>query len=297
MCDQCKEHNGILPTAAATSPKRLKLWELAEGLHCSIIGTCLTDEDLLGLAKRSRIEIPANAASYEVHSYFAAEAGKAGAVARALAKLLDRRYEGAIRKVSRCLCPDALGALWNGEARAGRVPPAYWAFLSAGHVPASLKTRIFGEVHMLSHVLGRSTHMLAARTLELDRRAAGLAERLHRETDRHASALTRRDAEIARLGGELSRSRRTFGLPVPLSGEAAEVLRPRDRRRLDRRERALVVARERARAAEAHVLQLEKRLQRMRSQPIRRTIAAPTCPAADVCNAIVEADRRRILYL
>src|SRR5262245_23867990 len=196
MCEKCSEVSDHLPLAAAGAAKRLKIWELQGGLQCSIVGTCLTHEDLLEVAKRCRLAILADAAPYDVHAYFVTEAGKVGPVARAVNKLLDRRYEGAIRKVGLCTCPDALGALWDEERRAGRVPSAYWALLSAGHAPDRLRTRIFGEVHMLSHLLGHSTHTLAAHASELDRRVASLQERLQRESARHAAALARRDAEI-----------------------------------------------------------------------------------------------------
>ena len=102
MCEKCKEH-GDTPEAE-TAPlrgKRLKLWEIAGGMHCSIIGTCLSHEDLMSLARRCRLNVPASLPAYEVHSFFVTRGSQDGPVARSLHKLLDNKFEGLIRKVGR----------------------------------------------------------------------------------------------------------------------------------------------------------------------------------------------------
>src|SRR5262245_23181360 len=171
MCDKCKAPDDDSSVRPSQRGKRLKLWEITGGTHCSIIGTCLSHEDLLALAKRCRLNVPADLPSYEVHSFFVNRAAEDGAIARALHKLLDQKFEGTIRKVSRCACENELTSVWEAEYASGRVSGAYWAFMSQAQLPADLKLRIFGEVHMLSHVLGRTTHQTAVRATDYATRA------------------------------------------------------------------------------------------------------------------------------
>jgi hypothetical protein len=291
MCDRCAspDHSG---TPRLKQPRRLKLWEIAETMHCSIVGTCLSHTDLLTVARRCRLEVPADTPEYDVHAYCVTHAGQEGPIARAMHKLLDQRHEGAIRKVMAFTCAERLGAAWDELRDSGRVAAGYWAVLSRADVPDELRTRLFGEVHMMSHALGRTTHVLASRTSELAARAEDLEQKLMRERARHAAALTARDAEVARLQAELA--------SAPGAAPSPGTLAPRRPKGVDpspARERALASARYRARAAEARVAKLEVIVERLRCERRPGASANPPCPAAEACEAVVEADRRRILYL
>lgn len=276
------------PTRAAS---RCKIWEIQGGLQCSIIGTCLSQEDLLGIGRKAGVRPREDARAYEVHSYFVQQVGKDGKIARTVQKLLDQRHAGIIRRVQAAREEAELTRLWEEEFEGGRVAGAYWAFMSTAHVPSPLGTRIFGDVHMLSHVLGRVTHENASRASDLQARLEDLDAKLLRQAERHRQIVLERDAALMRLSEAVA-------VPVPKSTTAGV----RERRRESspgRRERAITVARERARAAERTVTDLTQRLERLRWQQRSRAMSGePACPGAEACDETVQTSiARRILYV
>ena len=100
----------VVSCEAMPSGGRLKLWETGGGFHCSILGTCLATPDLTALARKLRLSPPASATDYEIHGYFVQQATQEGTVARGLQRLLDHRYEGALRRVGRLADAAALTA-------------------------------------------------------------------------------------------------------------------------------------------------------------------------------------------
>ena len=63
-------------------PKWLALWEIEGSLQCSIIGTCLSDQDLVAAIRKHRLQIDENAQSYDIHSYCVRAANQDCALAR-----------------------------------------------------------------------------------------------------------------------------------------------------------------------------------------------------------------------
>jgi hypothetical protein len=281
-------------------PARQKIWELQGGLQCSIVGTCLSDEDLHAIGRKSGIRPREGARAHEVHSYFVQQAGKDSKLARIVQKLLDQRHAGTLRRVAAARSEAELTTLWEAEYDGGRVPGAYWAFMTSTHVPVALATRIFGDVHMLSHVLGRVTHQHASRASDLQSRLDDLEAKLLRQAERHRQVVVERDAALMQLA-EVSRSAMA---PMPTARDDLRTSNqegePRVRRsaRPDRRERALAITRERARAAERTVADLTRQLAQVRWQQRMRPANTPVCPGAEVCDEAVQSSiARRILYV
>lgn len=282
------------------TPARQKIWEIQGGLQCSIVGTCLSQEDLAAVGRKSGIRPREEARAYEVHSYFVQQVGKDCKIARTVQKLLDQRHAGILRRVAAARSEGELKALWESEFDAGRVPGAYWAFMTSTHVPGALATRIFGDVHMLSHVLGRVTHENAIRASELQSRLDDLEAKLLRQAERHRQVVIERDAARIQLAdaarAHLSRAPQVIG-----RGEPASYAADPGRRTVQpaaRRERALAVARERARAAERMVADLTEQLKRLRWQRQMRASNNTVCPGAEICDETVRTSiARRILYI
>lgn len=275
------------PCQVEPSVGRLKLWEIGGGFHCSILGTCLATPDLTALARRLRLTPPAGATDYELHGNFVQQATQEGPVARALQRLLDHRYEGALRRVGRLQDPEALDALWQAFKASGRIAGGYWALLSHRHVATELRARVFGEVHMMSHLQGAAVRDHAARADQVERDNAELRDRLGRAT---------RSAQEAQAGLE-RRDRRIAQLSERLSAAEAATVRPEGHRapsglerKLAKRERSLAGARTRARDLEAEVERLDRELALLRQgrpsaaagmpvdEPPAVVPAAPTLP-------------------
>jgi hypothetical protein len=279
------------PKPPVRGASRHKIWEIRGGLQCSIVGTCLSQEDLLAIGRKSGVRPREGARAYEIHSYFVQQVGKDGKIARTVQKLLDQRHARIIRRVQTAREEAELVRLWEEEFDGGRVAGSYWAFMSAAHVPSTLGTRIFGDVHMLSHVLGRVTHQNASRASELQARLDDLEAKLLRQAERHRQIILERDAARARLS-------ETTRASAPLLIAAGTQERRRDQPQA-RRERALAAARERARAAERMVADLQQQLERLRwQQRMRAMSGVPACPGADACDETVQTSiARRILYI
>ncbi len=276
------------PSRAAS---RHKIWEIQGGLQCSIVGTCLSHEDLIAIGRKAGVRPREDARAYEIHSYFVQQAGKDCKIARTMQKLLDQRHAGTIRRVQATRGEADLTRLWEEEFEGGRVAGAYWAFMSGAHVHSTLSTRIFGDVHMLSHVLGRVTHQNASRASELQAGLDDLEAKLLRQAERHRQLVAERDVAQARLSESAVAA-------VPLMA-APEVRNLRREQPPARRERALAVARERARAAERMIGDLQQQLGRARwQQRMRAATGAPACPGAEACDETVQTSiARRILYV
>lgn len=286
----------VLP-AARLMPRRRRLWQIEGGLQCSIIGTCLSHEDLIRIARKCGIRIETGATPYDLHGHMVQEALKPGPIARAIQKLLDKRYAVIIQKVDACRSEAERAELWQGEYAAGRIPGAYWAFITHNEIGGALLKRIFGEVHMLSHVLGRVTHRSAMRASELEARLDHLESRLTRLSRKNQTLAMQRDKALADLAIALRPDRAV----QPARAGAARI--PGERHdvqlRLERKERALIAARERARSAEAEVKRLTEQLARLAvlSEARERAAAAP-CPGAEACAEAVRSDiSRRVLYV
>lgn len=204
------------PAAAAPRERRQRLWELRNGWQCSVIGTCLRLGDLRRTAVRLALYADAERLTdYELHGYFVHDAKAEGRVARLLQKMLDAEHEGAIRRFSRCRDVVDLARAWEEAVEKGEVAGAYWAAMTHPALDEALETRLFGEVHMMSHLAGASHRgeMRAAATATRER--DGLAEKLRRSEVDRLQAITSRDAEIERLARALAEAERR--------AEAAEV--------------------------------------------------------------------------
>ena len=271
---------------------RLRLWEVQGGLHCSLVGTCLSTDDLAGIARRLGLAIDAGLAEHDLHSIFVRAAASEGPIARAMQRLLDRRHDGALRKVGRARGAEELTHLWTGLRDAGLIPGAYWAFLTSSHVPEAVRVAVFGEVHMLSHLNGRSARETSERAARAEVRASELEERLKRAERRTEAATAERDERLKALDGEVLRLKAELARsPRPATEPRAD---DREQRRVaaaaERSGRTIAALRAQLRALEADNAALRERAAALAElafdrQPIR--VAVPRGPAAGEMSAPV----------
>lgn len=81
-------------------PRRCRLWELAESLHCSIIGTCLSTGELRRALVKLGAQDAETAGEHELHVQGVTLAGLRNAGAKFLHKALDNSHATAIRHFS-----------------------------------------------------------------------------------------------------------------------------------------------------------------------------------------------------
>ena len=201
MCELCDKSG---PAAAQNLRRRRRLWELSSGLHCSIVGTCLTLGDLHRIARKLRLKFAEGAEEYDVHGQFVLGAGSAGPIAKAMQKTLDRKYEAAIRRFGRFKDEEDLRRLWARCLDDGEVPGPYWALLTHPHVTDRLSLHAYGTVHMLSHLVGASNRADIRRLRDLEKERDILTDQVAKakrklaERDREARDLVEQYAEELR---------------------------------------------------------------------------------------------------
>ncbi|MBD0273611.1 MAG: DUF2325 domain-containing protein, partial [Acetobacteraceae bacterium] len=179
----------------AAPQRRRRLWELGDSLHCSIVGTCLTAHELRRLLRKLNLGEP-QATDHALHTIAVSVAGREGPAARLLGKALDEQHRAAIRRFDKAADAAALRALWREAAQAGEIPGAYWAVLTHPAADQRLIIEVFGEVHMLSHLVGAANRADIRRLAAQEREIAALRETVARQQERLRADIIERDRRI-----------------------------------------------------------------------------------------------------
>lgn len=153
---------------AVAAPRRDRLWELSNNLHCSIIGTCLTTTDLRALLAKLGERDARTMSEHALHHHAVALAERKEVGSKLLHKLLDRRHARAITQLDRVHDVASLHAFWREAVNRGEIPGAYWAVLTHPITDQNLVREVYGEVHMLSHLVGRAVRADLRRLAELE---------------------------------------------------------------------------------------------------------------------------------
>jgi hypothetical protein len=209
------------PHEAAEDPatRRTKIWEFTQNLHCSIIGTCLSTSELrqtltrLGLAQNDWTD-------HDLHHKAVSLAAKHDQPAKLLHKALDRRHKLPISQFTKARTEAELTALWRDAVKRGDIPGAYWAVLTHPATTQAVVRQVFGEVHMLSHLVGAANRADIRRLCDLEQRNAELETKLRRQQEALHQAVVTRDASIRDLRQSL-RQRLTEEAPSAAGDESA----------------------------------------------------------------------------
>ena len=191
------------PGQLATSKRRTKLTELDPHLHCSVIGTCLTTHELRKLVPKFTALDRQHASDLEIHHAAVELAIAGGAGSKALHKALDERYAGAVRRFDQARDEEALLALWNESLKNGDIPPAYWALMTHPYATMPVRQAAFGELHMLSHLVGAANRADIRRLVALEEENAELRDKVERQQNRLHEISTQRDATVAQLSEQV----------------------------------------------------------------------------------------------
>ena len=113
--------------------------------------------------------------------------------------------------------------MWRDAVRRGEIPGAYWATLTHPATTAAVIRDAFGEVHMLSHLVGAANRADIRRLCQLEAENADLHARLDRQQVALRDAVVTRDACIRDLRQALAQ--RIAAEPA-VPGDDGPVLRP-----------------------------------------------------------------------
>ena len=184
-----------LPTAP---PRRTKIWEFNSNLHCSIIGTCLSTGELRQTLKKLGVASQ-DCSDHELHGIAVSLAGRQDNAARQLNKALDHRHKLAVSQFAKATSEDELRTLWVQAVRRGEIPGAYWATLTHPATTQAIVREAFGEVHMLSHLVGSANRADIQRLCQLESEKTDLQAKLERQQLALHHAVVTRDGTISEL--------------------------------------------------------------------------------------------------
>ncbi|MGY0711260.1 DUF2325 domain-containing protein [Azospirillum argentinense] len=242
-----------LAGAVPTGTRRSRIWDINPSLHCSIIGTCLTAADLRRLLAKLNAATKTDS-DHTLHKRGVQLAGQRDTAGKLLHKTLDRRHEATVRRFARSSTPAAVRRLWLQALDEGDIPGAYWALLTHPAADDALMAEAFGEIHMLSHMVGSSNRLDLARLRRaeqalgdrddtIDRQQARLQEAAREKTE-----LRRRLEGLESVIARLSAARAAPAVAVPADAADRATLQ---RRLDDERARAATLARHLAETQEA----------------------------------------------
>ncbi len=152
----------IVPSAVVPSPpssvaepargahRRQKIWQLAEKLHCPVLGACLPMPALRKLATRFEFSAALDD-DYALHVEAVGRSHERTPFTVALQHLLDATHADVLRRFERAGSPDAVYALWRDAGGQGHVAGALWAAVTHPRADIDLQARLSADIHMLSH--------------------------------------------------------------------------------------------------------------------------------------------------
>ena len=188
------------PPLESQRRRRCKIWELSPSLHCSIVGTCLTASELRQLLIKFG-DIDARAATdHALHKCGVIAAGAPGRAGEGPPKRLGCQHEAPIRQFSKVDEIEGVRDLWRQSFEQGAIPGGYWATITHPATDRALAEEAFGQIHMLSHMIGSSNRTDIRRLRELEKELADRDEKIARQQVRLAEsgeerALLRRTIE------------------------------------------------------------------------------------------------------
>ena len=191
------------PPERLVPPRRRRIWDLGESLHCSIVGTCLSTDELRKLL-RKLCPGSSDVSDHALHGIGVGLAGRQDRAAKLLNKTLDDRHRVAIRRFDAAADPAALRTLWRQAIEAGEIPGGYWAVLTHPATDQALVNETFGEVHMLSHLVGAANRADIRRLATQEHEIAELRDTVARQQARLRADLTERDGRIRALQNMLA---------------------------------------------------------------------------------------------
>jgi hypothetical protein len=198
---------------APASRSRRKIWEFDSNLHCSIIGTCLTNAELRQVLVKLGLREAATATEHDLHVSGVLLAGKHHEGAKLLHKALDRRHRVAINQFARAKSTDEVRVYWLEAVQRGEIPGAYWAALTHAATNDALVREVFSQVHMLSHLVGAANRADIRRLRQLEAENTELDAKVARQQQQLRDAIVSRDATIREL-------HRTLEERLPRDGES-----------------------------------------------------------------------------
>ena len=153
MCKQCTNIQDY------KKPK-ISIWNIPDYQLCTVIGTCIETSQLRKL-KNKFVRYVKNyplKTDYDIHACSVSICQSNNALSKWIQKLITQNHSQFIHDASSLKTDRELLELWESRNHTDMKQLAgyYWAILISPHASDALKDRIYGEVHMISHISSRN---------------------------------------------------------------------------------------------------------------------------------------------
>jgi len=261
MCDLHKP-DLMLETKLKMIPKRRKLWELDVHWHCSVIGTCISHDELRKLGQKCKAPAyEGRSADYKLHGFMVGNARYSQGVGRVLHKFLERKYARTIKTFAKAKTSQEVEELWLDAFERGYIPGPFWAVMTHQASSHELLAQVYGEVHMLSHLEGASNRADHREIADLKSTIAIMQNDMQELNRSHRKAIDKRDHLIGNLKRELSdaqaRASRSDELEAMLLAEQEGHSVARLEKRIDCLTARVLQETDRADLSQARMLEME----------------------------------------
>lgn len=197
------------PSIRGQPARRRKLWELEEKLHCPVIGTCISLDELKKIARKEAFS-GRSFDEYRLHVEAVSASCTRNSAAVAMHKLLEKKYVRWVKAFDQAKSDAAVRTLWQEHLERGEVAGPMWAALT--HKAAGKETcdKVYGDVHMLSHQVGAGLAADARRLEYLELEINRLSHEARQSMHRTNQILTERAARIRFLEVESQRQQQAL---------------------------------------------------------------------------------------
>lgn len=298
------------PAAREAGQTRRKVWQL-DDYQCAVVGTCLSLGELRRLARKTGLDLPHGCEEYEVHSRCVTMCKARNDFSEALNKFLDKKYQKQVWQAGKARDLAELAAGWDQALAQGDVPGGFWALISHPFTDQDLMHHAFGQVHMLSHLVGASNRNDLRRLRELERGRSELEQALEASRCRLRAVSAQGRAREKSLAAQVEELRHRNGLLARQVESLSLAREGQDteeglRRELAQAQRERDEAREEARRQRGETRRLGRlvavltRKGRARFGPLPEKSPAAACPAElDACPGACPGGLcgKRVLYV
>lgn len=175
--------------------------------HCSIIGTCLSLDEVRTLLQASTDEDLSGCTDYILHGMAVSSAGSFSKLSNKINSRLNSKYRCFIHDTALFKTVSELKNYWRSRFDEGDVAGPYWSVVSHPLCSEELRNQAFGEIHMLSHLAAadeRSRREDVKALNESLERAVGRCRAHGRESDELKLENRQLKTENRRLSEKLS---------------------------------------------------------------------------------------------
>jgi len=294
----------VAPARPDPIARRDRIWDLSPNLHCSIIGTCLSTAALRQLFAKLNQSDAKTLSDHGLHSRAVKIAGQRDVAGKLLNKMLDKRHEGHIKRFAKAKTPEEVRTLWLAALERGDIPGAYWAALSHPATDQAVVSEVFGEVHMLSHLVGTANRADIVRLRQLEGELGERDEKLARQEAR-LQRMARQREELTQQIEELEQELRGRPTLVQMAGVETPAAPALKQRLADERARSNALAARVAEletslaAKEQDLRQFEEKIsaQRNEQSSLEATLTGLMGAKQETTSSAPDLTGQRLLYV